>query len=417
LRSLPKALRRELMPLAPKAAEIARGLQPTGTSLKQALSSFIQEKYGIQIPATAWQPEEIPQHLRPRIELIGHDQKAIGHGRDLGHLRKQLEQAKVEPARESPRWAILTQQYERFGLTGWTVGDLPESVTEGIGAERIEAWPGLSLEEGRVNLRLFRSREAAQASSLAGIRSLVEFAVQKDLAWLQKDLRALVKFDPLVLGFCTGEELQAGAYANLKSHVLPLEPFPVLSESRFLDAVEVARQRLPGLASKAMDRIELILKLRQDVLQRGRSKPVPSPSRTLGSLKDLGPAPVIPRAPSWLSIELNALVPKNFLEITPFERLPDLGRYLKALRVRSERAALNPVKDQERCRLVVPYVEALRKLKADQPGAGISKTSLEEFRWMIEEFKVSVFAQELGTSIPVSPKRLDEQLRKVHAAA
>jgi ATP-dependent helicase HrpA len=97
----------------------------------------------------------------------------------------------------------------------------------------------------------------------------------------------------------------------------------------------------------------------------------------------------------------------------PFERLRDLLRYLKALRVRAERAALNPAKDHERVRLVSPYLEALKQLPASKTGSPSARAAAEEFRWMIEEFKVSVFAQELGTAIPVSPKRLDEQLRKV----
>jgi ATP-dependent helicase HrpA len=83
---------------------------------------------------------------------------------------------------------------------------------------------------------------------------------------------------------------------------------------------------------------------------------------------------------------------------------------LKALLVRSERAALNPVKDQERVRQVAPYVEALRKLRAEPPRTLAARREIETFRWMIEEFKVSVFAQELGTAMPVSAKRLDQQL-------
>ncbi len=417
LRSLPKALRRELMPLAPKAAEIACDLQPAGPSLKQDLARFIHQKYGIEIPPSAWPTDAVSQHLRPRIELIGHDQKTIGSGRDLGQLRKQLEQAKIQPVKESPGWGLLCQRWERFGLTGWTFGDVPERVTEGTGAEQIEAWPGLKLDEGQIHLQLFRSGAAAREASLAGIRCLIEMAVQKELAWLQKDLRILARLEPRLAGLCTVEELQAGAYANLKSFLQPAEEFPELAEKRFCNALEVARQRLPGLASQALDRIEPILKLRQEILRRCPAIPVSPAPRTFGSLKDLGPAPAIARAPNWLQTELNALAPKNFLDATPFERLLDVQRYLKALRVRSERAAVNPVKDQERCRIVAPYVEALRKLRAGHPGSVVLKSRLEELRWMVEEFKVSVFAQELGTAVPVSPKRLDEQLARVREAA
>ena len=418
LRALPKAIRRELMPFPPKVAEIARDLQPGGASLKTDLSKFIRQRYGVEIPDSAWPTDAVPPHLRPRIEVMGHGQKTLATGRDLDQLRKQLEQARGEPAGESQARTRLTQNWERFGLTGWTFEDLPERVTEGNGADQIEVWPGLKLEEGQVNLRLFHSLEASRQSSLQGVRCLIELAIQKDLGWLQKDLRALTRLEPLLPGLCTGDELQAGAYANVKSHLLPAEPFPALAVAHYRAAVESARQRLPGLACQVGDRIEQILKLRQEILRRVPKEPAQNSSRprTLASLKDLGAAPTVIRAPGFLETELKTLVCKNFLEIIPFERLTDLTRYLKALIVRSERAQNNPLKDQERSRLVAPWVEALRKFQAVPPASHIFRARLEEFRWMVEELKVSVFAQELGTAIPISPKRLEEQLSRVREA-
>ena len=111
--------------------------------------------------------------------------------------------------------------------------------------------------------------------------------------------------------------------------------------------------------------------------------------------------------------ELEILVSKNFLETIPFEKLPQLPRYLKALLLRAERAAQNPLKDQERARQFAPYAEALRKLQAASAKSAAVLQGLEDLRWMIEEFKVSLFAQELGTAFPVSTKRLDQQLEVV----
>jgi ATP-dependent helicase HrpA len=95
--------------------------------------------------------------------------------------------------------------------------------------------------------------------------------------------------------------------------------------------------------------------------------------------------------------------------VVPFERLPHLPRYLKALLVRAERAAVNPAKDQEKVKQILPFRQALQAL--NPPAAEPARRALEEFRWMLEEFKVSVFAQELGTAQPVSAKRLAAQLQ------
>ena len=112
-------------------------------------------------------------------------------------------------------------------------------------------------------------------------------------------------------------------------------------------------------------------------------------------------------------MELDALLPARFLESTSFERLAELPRYLKALLTRLERAKLNPVKDAERARQLAPYQDAVKRFAATPPKSREGQRAAEEFRWLVEEFKVSLFAQELGTKVPVSAKRLDQQLEQL----
>jgi ATP-dependent helicase HrpA len=271
------------------------------------------------------------------------------------------------------------------------------------------------VEEGHVNLRLFHSQESARNASLEGVQRLVELAMQRDLGWLQKDLRSLARLEPLLAGFCSADELQAAAFANLRRHLLPPEPFPALSEVHFKAALEQAQRRLPGLAVQLVDRTEAILKLRAEFLRRFKSAPAPAPrSRTLSDFKQLciqAAAPV--SGPGTPAGELESLLPKKFLEATAFERLAELPRYIKALLIRADRAALNPIKDQERARQLAPYQAALRKFEAATAQSFAVRRQVEDFRWMIEEFKVSLFAQELGTAFPISAKRLDLQLEKM----
>src|SRR6185503_2737969 len=106
-----------------------------------------------------------------------------------------LQKLKVVPTEEPQAWQRASQQWERFGITNWTFGDLPERITVGEGPEvPVYAWPGLESAEGHVNVRLFRSPELAREASVHGARRLVELAIQKDLGWLEKDLRALSRF-------------------------------------------------------------------------------------------------------------------------------------------------------------------------------------------------------------------------------
>jgi ATP-dependent helicase HrpA len=415
LRALPRTIRRELMPLPPKVAEIARDLRPSGPSFLTDLASFIHQRFGIAVSAASWPADVLPAHLRLRIEIVGHDRKTVGAGRDLDALRQQLEKAKSAPSGETPAWARAAARWERAALTGWTFGDLPERIAVSEGNDLpVYAWPGLRVEDGHVCVRLFSSAEAARRTSLAGLQRLTELALQRDLGWLQKDLRALARFDPMLAGFMGSDELQTSAFEHLKRHILPADPLPALTQAHFHAAVEQARGRIPGAAQQLIDRLTAILPLRLEVVRR-----CPAPARAaaphkLTSLGQLGVAPPVPSAPArgyaTVASDLAALLPRNFLETIPLDRLSHLPRYLKALLTRCERAAQNPPKDQERSRQLAPYVDALRTLQPGPNTAVEARAKLEEFRWMIEEFKVSLFAQELGTAFPVSPKRLDQHL-------
>lgn len=420
LRSLPKSIRRELMPLQPKAEQIAREFEPAGRSLKEDLGRFILEHYGIQVPISAWPDDAVPAHLRPRVEILDHSQKTLATGRDLDQMRRRLEAEPVKPKSEPPAWAMLKTQWERFSLSSWTIGDLPEKVESAGDDERVTGWPGLELEDGQVNLRLFPREELARRASLAGIQRLAELALEKDLAWLQKDLRALAGLEPLLGGWLSLEELQRDVFACLRRHVLPKEVFLPLTEVRFRLALHQAKERLPGLATRCIDLLEIILKARFALLQRfGPRQPaaVAKGVLQLNQLSQLGTAPAKgPGQPAFVADELKLLLPRDFLVRTPLELLGHLPRYLKALQTRAERASLNPLKDQERAARVNPYVSAVQRLQASAAKSERARALAGELWFMVEEFKVSVFAQEIGTAIPVSPKRLDQQLERIRAA-
>ena len=417
LRALPKSIRRELMPLPAKVTEIVSKFQPTGTSFLHDLASFLHRRYGVDVKMVDWPSNALPAHLRPRIEIVDDERKSLGVGRDLAGLQQRLNQTKLEPSvkPDSADWTRAAQQWERFGLTDWTCGDLPERITvsESPGLP-VHAWPGIEFAEGGVNVRLFRSPDRARSTSLAGVQRLVELAIQKDLAWLEKDLRALSRYDALYAPLGDSADLRETSLEHLKRHLLPAEPLPALTRAHFEAAAAESRRRLPGLATQFMDRLGPILQLRQQMQQRIGAVTTPAlpGSRMLSSLNQLGTSAVV-RAANPLAGELANLVSARFLERLEYDRLTHLPRYLKALLIRSERAALNPAKDQERLRHLAPYQDALNKLQARPSRSPEAQRQVEALRWMIEEFKVSLFAQEIGTAMPVSPKRLDQQLEIV----
>jgi len=431
LGSLPKSHRRVLQPFAPKVEEMVRDLDPQGPSLPHDLSRFVKERYGVAIPVSDWHPEQLPAHLRPRIEVWGRDRKAIASGRDLGQVRAALATVKSSAGEDSAAWRRAAERWERPGLSSWSFGDLPEKVDVGVvDGLPVVGWLGLKVEDQLVSVRLFRSADAARISSADGLCRLVEGVLGRELGWLERDLRGLHKWAAAYGGLGTVDELVEAAFGLAKAHILPATGLMSLRQAEFEQAVVKARARIPGLAPLVIDRVGAVLTLRQQLLPRVGGGASPG-SGAVGGSKPIGrqtikdfsqlvgiAAAASPSAPApgvgTPAAELAALVPRRFPEGLALDRLPHVARYLKALAIRVERAALNPAKDRERVALLAPYVAAWARVQATRVLSQEMKGVAEEFRWLIEEYKVSLFAQEVGTAVPVSPKRLDalwERLR------
>lgn len=412
LRSLPKSLRKQLMPLEPKVAELVAEFRPTGDDLPAALAAFIRHRYRVEIQPEDW--KSLPDYLRPRVEVVDRRNQPLAAGRDLGSIRATLNARQVQ----SDAWERAARRWEKPALTAWSFGDLPESVVvEQIGGAPLLAWPGLSTGEdgGTVDLKLFRSRAEADAATPGGVLRLAEQALGRDVAWLQKELRGLArhlgasptpgkpapalsfgaaldqlsarisapkpspsKGQPSSPAPDAAEALQQSAYRHLLAHALRLEPLRPLSEARFNAMVEKARRDLPLLARRVQELTGAILAARAAILA--------SPKRYPG-----------------LDADLERLVPADFLAHTPHTQLHHLPRYLRAIQLRAERASISPLyltKDAEKAKALAPFL----------PGGEVEKTvppeNREAFRWLLEEFRVSLFAQELGTAQPASPQRL-----------
>lgn len=420
LRSLPKSIRRSLMPLPAKVQEIVRDFHPKGRSIEEDLGQFLQQKYGVPVPAGSWNLEGIPGHLRPRVEIIGPGLQPLLSGRDLTKIKQKLPEVLVLSTRESGDWERTTGKWERFAITEWNLDDLPERIPVGDPALGQFAWPGLAVEAGLVHLRLFTSQRAAARASSSGVPELMANALAKELAWLDRELRSLARCAPLYAPIGPLDELQSTALQHLRDYVLSLPTGFRLTRADFLAAIESGKQRLRGLVPPWVDQVTAILELRQQIAQRlgvASSAPKldqPRMVRSFDQLTVVASRPGSAAANPW-SMELDRLVPPRFLERVPYTRLSHLPRFLKALQIRGERAAIQPEKEQARRQLLAPYVDACNRWKTVASNHDELLPLWDEFRWMLEEYRVSIFAQELGTSIPVSSKRLDQHLVRMEA--
>ena len=392
LRATPKELRKAFMPLA----ETARSLVPQLTSrdrltgrresLVEALAAQLGERFGLRIDPTIWAGKPLPDHLRVRVRVLDDDEREICASRDLEVIRAALNERRREvsanASREDPAgWRRARAKWEKAPQTTWTFGDVPAHVEVGdVAGVPMQAFPGLRVEEAGVALRLFKTPEAARASSKSGYEKLLELQLRYELAWLEKDLKQLRELGTLAATLAPTEQLQRDALVSIRSWLCGRGPL-TMTTAGFRSALDAAKDTLRGFVPRYIDRVREILNARQTLLVH--SQPYPG-----------------------MDADLRALVPPTFLRTTPYEQLAHLPRYLKAMKLRADRWRQNQPKDAERAKQLAPYVTELAKRPASDPAT-------ERLRWLIEEYRVSLFAQELGTAEPVSAVKLDRMVAEL----
>jgi ATP-dependent helicase HrpA len=390
LRSLPKEQRRPLLPIPDRAREIAAELQPDEkVTLAEALSRVLRQRFGMQVGPDSFPPSALPDYLRPRIEIVDTDGKPLAVSRDLASARDALSSREREasqqrlPALAGP-WREAAQRWERSSVTAAEFPDLPEEVLVAeLAGVPVRAFPALRDENGNVAIRLAKSREEAASWTRAGLERLLENELRYELAWMQKDLKELQRLGPLIVTLRPFAELKDDAYECLR-RLLCRRDLPLKGEA-IRKAAAAGKEACRGQIFKLVDLIKPALELRQELLVT--KKPYPG-----------------------CHDDLVRLVPGDFLRRTPYEQLVRLPVYLKAMKLRAEKAAQDPQRDAERAKQVAPYAAALQELDTRKNASPAVRAHREEFRWLLEEFRISVFAQELGTAKPVSSVRLDKKL-------
>jgi len=388
LKALPKEQRRNLIPLTETAQKLVRDLalisaRPKQPTLAEALAELLSPRLGVRIDPALWNAKIFPDHLRVRVEVVDNRDQVLGASRDLAEIQAQLHSRSRDVSKQAATvdngaWRAARAKWEGDPAAEWKFGDLPEKilVSEHHGVP-VHAFPGLKAMPAGVAVRLFATPEEAAASTRAGLGRLFEAQLRHDLGWLEKDLKALRMLGTLAVTLTTPDALQADALESIRRWVCG-RPVTPLHAAVYAKQLAAAKQDLRGLVPKLGDWLKEIFTLRLALQTTKQAYP--------GMAEDLA-----------------ALLPPDFLRTTPFERVPHLPRYLKGLQARAERARRDPAKDATRAAELAPFVAAARKVGG---RAG-------ELRWLVEEFRVSLFAQELGTAEPVSAVRLERMLREL----
>jgi ATP-dependent helicase HrpA len=396
LKGLPKEYRKQLMPLARTAEVILAEMDREGV-LITALGRFIYKRFGVDVPADRWPVEELEEHLKMRFAVVDEKERELASGRDPAILKQGF----VEEV-ESKAFAGARRTWEKTGLTAWTIGDLPERITlTGKGPHTPVVFPALNASESGVGIRLFRSEAEARLSHLAGVKALLALHFRDELRHLRKGIVP------------TGDlKVWAAAFGGVKA----LEN--AILEKVMHDLFEKEIRTAAGFVAHADAICSMILPRGQEVLRMvlGPMKALFDATEQLRTLESANRVnrPLLAFL-STLRTEIALLLPTDFLICYDNERIGHIGRYLRALSLRAERGAVHLEKALERGKEVDALTAWLEELRRDLPphASPEKQRALEAFRWMIEEYKISLFAQEIKTAGPVSRKRIDARMGEI----
>jgi ATP-dependent helicase HrpA len=380
IRALPKALRRNFVPAPDFARAFVEAEAPRDEPLAAALAAFLTRVTGVAMDPNAFAAAELPVHLRMRFRLHDEHGQTLAASRDLADLRAQWTgQARAAFSRKTDLELV------REDLVHWDFDEIPREASSSGG---LKAFPALVDLGQAVALRVFERADEAAVAHAKGVERLLRNALAGDF---KQARRRLPIANPLALKYAS-----LGSAEGLRDDLVE-GGFTDWLAGRDLDvrsagAFEALRaQAARELFAHAVERLKLAepIILAQAELRPWLEPPLLGFARA--SYEDLRE-------------QFDALLAPGFLRELPITRLAHYPRYLKAMRLRAERLRQDPARDQQRLLQVLPYWREYLKRRAT--GAD----RLDELRWLIEEWRVSLFAQELKTAEPVSPKRLARAL-------
>ena len=413
LKTLHQRPRSRLVPLPAYADEFVATTTFAQGALLDALLKAVRERTQLAVQRNDFKLEQLAPHLLMNFRIVDEHGRQLGTGRHLASLKAELgglartafqalasvklpaaaprpaEAAQGEPPRRGVKAELAarpTAVAESPRYTGWSFGELPELMEIRRGAQSLVGFPALVDCGDGVEIEVFDEPAVAAARHRAGLRRLVALQIKEPLRYLERNIPDLQKMAAAYMGLGTLEELREQIIALALDRAFLVEPLPT-DEAAFKRRIDEGRSRLTLIAQ------EVARLAGQLLVEYGNAQ---------RKLKDSRPPKEVA---DDIQAQLQRLMPKRFMLAAPYAQLQHMVRYLKAVTLRLDKLKADPARDAVRLAELRPleqrWLRRLNELK------GAADARLDEYRWLLEELRVSFFAQELRTPQPVSAKRLD----------
>ena len=386
LKTLPQKIRRNLVPIPEFSAGFCRAVQPTATPLLQALARYIREQKQLDTPLDAFRLEQLPQHLFMNFRVLDEHGRQLGMSRNFAQLHTELAPRATPVIVAATKQSSAAPAVEQRSGT-WSFGEFAETRVVQRAGQNVTLFNALVDDGDAVILRAYDTRDAAQAEHRKGLSRLFMLLLKEQVKYMEKNLPDAQKLGMLFMSLGTPQELQQQIIAMTFERCCLNDPWPT-NETQFLARGKEAKNRLLLIAQE-------IARLAAGILTEYHAlqKSLPQLKAQVAVAQDV-------------RTQLEWLVHKRFVFDTPYERLQHVPRYLKAINLRIEKLRSNPARDAQCMSQLQPLLQALQKLRQAHTG----DARVEEFAWLLQELRVSLFAQELKTPVIVSVKRLEKML-------
>ena len=384
IRSLPKQLRRNFVPAPDHAAAVLQRIGPDDTSLLAALERELHAMTGVWVPREAWDLDKVPDHLRPSFRVEDERGRVVSEGKDLNALKQRL-----APQTRAAITSVATD-LERRGLTAWTIGELPRSVEGSRGGRVIRGFPALVDEGTSVAVRILDTEADQRRAMWRGTRRLLMLTIPSPNAfvsgWLTNESKLALSQNP----HGSVAALLADCVSGAVDALMVRAGGTVWDEAGFTALRDSVRADLVDVTLEVVGQVERILTLSRTVAQR------------LSGADSLTLLPAL----TDLKAQLDGLVYAGFVTDAGLARLPDLVRYLRAMERRLDKLPTGHRRDAE----LMTHVQWVRgeyeAAVARLPPSRRDDDDVVHIRWMLEELRVSYFAQSLKAAYPVSDRRI-----------
>ncbi|WNC70213.1 ATP-dependent RNA helicase HrpA [Thalassotalea nanhaiensis] len=389
IRSLPKQQRKNFVPAPNYANACFETIAPSMGSLVDAIEKQLLRMTGVRIPENSWDFSSLTEHLKMNFKVLTNKGKLLKQGRDLTALKEQL-QGKVKESIKS----VAEKGIERENIKQWDFNDIPKAYEKKVANLVIQAFPALVDKNKDVAIELFEHKSLAEQAMLKGLTRLVLLNIPSPIKYLEAKLPNKAKlglyFNPFgKISDLLNDCIEACAQQLIKdSGDLPYE------QAGFDQARDLVRAEIADKVLASAIKLEQILSLRHDIAKKMKGNIGLNIIQAHGDIKQ----------------QLETLVFKGFVSKSGVDKLDNIVRYLKGILRRMEKLPIDPNQDRLKMIEVQKAEELYTALLLQQPKNKPTNSDIVEIKWMIEEFRVSVFAQNLGTSLPISLKRIKNKI-------